>query len=146
VSQLTFPVVKDGLTVPVLIGLDGPSTAHLVAAGQLVPGPALVRGLIDTGTDVTCIVPALRSRLGLALAGTSNTQTVGGQLTVNLYRASLSITDTAVAGAPMMTHPNLLVMETTAQISGFDVLIGLDVILECRLTIDGPARTFTLDF
>jgi hypothetical protein len=31
-------------------------------------------------------------------------------------------------------------------IPGIDMLIGLDVLLNRRLLIDGPARRFTLDF
>jgi hypothetical protein len=40
----------------------------------------------------------------------------------------------------------LLASELAAVLPGMDVLVGLDVLLGCRLTLDGPARTFTLEF
>jgi hypothetical protein len=37
-------------------------------------------------------------------------------------------------------------MELPALLPGADVLIGLDVLLTCKLILDGPARQFTLEF
>jgi hypothetical protein len=51
--------------------------------------------------------------------------------------------------APMIpervVQPDLLVMELPL---GFpvDVLIGMDVLLGCRMLLDDPARQLTLDF
>jgi hypothetical protein len=42
--------------------------------------------------------------------------------------------------------PELEVTELAVQISIYDLLIGLDVILKYKLTNDGPARTFTITF
>jgi hypothetical protein len=28
----------------------------------------------------------------------------------------------------------------------FDVLIGMDVLMSCKMLVDGPAGSFTLDF
>lgn len=67
-------------------------------------------------------------------------------MAVNVYEMSLSITDPATAGAPMSVHPYLTVTELPYPPAGLDVLIGLDVVLDCRLLIDGPTRTFTLEF
>jgi len=52
-ARLTFPVSRDGLIVPVWIGLSGQETTTLLAAGHAVPPPLKVRGLLDTGSDVT---------------------------------------------------------------------------------------------
>jgi hypothetical protein len=146
VSRLTFPVVPEGLAVPVWIGLPGRATAQLVAAGQPVPAPVQARGLIDTGSDRTCVASALVHRFGLPPAMQTSTTAVSGQIPVNLYEVSLSITDPATAGAPMLVEPDLLVMELPVALKNVDVLVGLDVVLECRLLIDGPARSFTIDF
>jgi hypothetical protein len=45
-----------------------------------------------------------------------------------------------------LTFTDLLVTELAAQLPDADVLIGLDVLLTCKLILDGPGRTFTLDF
>jgi hypothetical protein len=46
----------------------------------------------------------------------------------------------------MLTRSDLVVMELTDAIPDVDVLIGLDIFLDCRLLLDGPGRQFTLDF
>ncbi|MBY0528366.1 MAG: hypothetical protein K2R98_33555 [Gemmataceae bacterium] len=46
----------------------------------------------------------------------------------------------------MLTRPDLLVMEMTHVIPGVEALIGLDVLLEIKLFLEGPTRHFTLEF
>jgi hypothetical protein len=58
---------------------------------------------------------------------------------------SLTILDPTRPQLPWFVQPDLLVMEMPAGLP-LDVLIGMDVLLGCRLTLDGPARQFTLDF
>ncbi len=62
------------------------------------------------------------------------------------FRVSLTIPSTAGLGGPMLTFDDLLVMELGQLIPGVDILIGLDFLLLCKLTLDGPARQFTLEF
>ena len=69
-----------------------------------------------------------------------------GPVAVNLHEVSLSITDPGLSGAPMLTCADLLASELATALPDVDVLVGLDVLLGCRLTLDGPARTFTLEF
>jgi hypothetical protein len=145
-AQLTFPVTPSGLAVPVWIGLDGQTTANLVAAGKQVPAPVQARGLLDTGSNVTAAAPWILQQLAVPVASMSSTHTAGGQVSVRLYRVSLGITNSGVRGSPWLTEPDLLVMDLTTVLPDADVLLGLDVMLGCRLLLDGPARQFTLDF
>ncbi len=46
----------------------------------------------------------------------------------------------------MLTRGDLTVMELANPIPDVEVLIGLDILLDCRLLLDGPGRQFTLDF
>ncbi len=46
----------------------------------------------------------------------------------------------------MLTFPDLQVSELTTAIPNTDVLIGMDVLLVCKLTLDGPGRWFSLEF
>ncbi len=46
----------------------------------------------------------------------------------------------------MFTARDLLVSELATVISDIDMLIGMDVLLSCKLLPDGPARQFTLEF
>jgi hypothetical protein len=84
--------------------------------------------------------------LGVPVKHKSTTQGIGGSVAVNLYDVSLSLTDFGTPGAPLFVQPTLLVMELPAVLPNVDVLIGLDVLLGCRMLLDGPALQFTLDF
>jgi hypothetical protein len=64
-EHLTFPFSANGLTLDVLIGLDGNSTAQLHACGQPIPRPVRARGVLDTGTDATAIAHWVFQQLGL---------------------------------------------------------------------------------
>jgi hypothetical protein len=144
--QLTFPLGPDGLIVDALVGIDGDATSDLVAAGQPVPSPRQVRALIDTGSDVTVVSASVLTALGLTPHFQTTTQTVAASIGVNIFTVSLSITDNRQPGAPLFVHPTLAVMEMSGAVAGFDVLIGMDVLANCRTLIDGPQRRFTIDF
>jgi hypothetical protein len=45
-----------------------------------------------------------------------------------------------------LTVPDLLVSELTTHLVDMEALIGLDVLLTCKLLLDGPARRFALEF
>ena len=144
--QLTFPVTRAGLAVPVWIGLPGKLTAILLTAGRKIPAPVQVRGLLDTGSDVTVVASWVLQQLAIPAVTTTSTQTVAGPITVRLYEISLSITAPGQPGAPMLIEPDLLAMELATVLQDTDVLIGLDVLLKRRLVLDGPATQFTLFF
>jgi hypothetical protein len=146
-AQLTFAVTSAGLAVPVWIGLPGPATAALVAAGTQVPAPVQARGLLDTGSDVTAVPSWVLQQFAVPVTSSTSTHTAGGQVRVNVSRVSLGITDPRQpAGAPWLTRPDLQVTELATVLPDTDVLVGLDILLECKLVLDGPVRQFTLDF
>jgi hypothetical protein len=58
---------------------------------------------------------------------------------------SLSILDTKQSNQPWLTLPVLEVMEMPSALN-CDVLIGMDILLGCRLLVDGPASQFTFEF
>jgi hypothetical protein len=144
--RLIFPVHWDGLFVDVLIGLDGATTAGLVAAGQPVLAPIRAPGAIDTGSDVTAVNAAILQRLGVPPKQQMTTQTFAGSLGVNLFQVSLGISDFADPNAPELVESTLHVMEFTSALPKIEVVIGLDVLLKCRLVVDGPAGHFALEF
>jgi hypothetical protein len=102
--------------------------------------------VIDTGSTVTCVTPALLQRLGLRPIGQGSSHTVAGQAAVNLFEVSLSIPPAANVPGPMLTRGDLVVMEMPSPIPGVEILVGMDVLLDCKLFLDGPARRFTLEF
>lgn len=146
-ATLTFPVQPDGLICNALIGLDGKATTALVAAGQAVPAPILCRALIDTGSDFSCVAPAVLRQLRLTVpVAKSKTGTTTGIASVNLFDVSVNVLDLRNPLGPKLILPVVMVMEIPAPPPNLDVLIGLDVLLTARLVLDGPRREFTLEF
>ena len=146
-ATLIFPIQSDGLICDVLIGLDGLATAVLAVAGQPILAPILCRGLIDTGSDITCVNSAVLRRLGLNKPSVqATTQTVRGSAHVDLFEVSVNVLDLRHPSGPKLILPTLRIMEPPNPMTNLDVLIGLDVLLTARLLLDGPRREFTLEF
>jgi hypothetical protein len=144
-AQLTFSISGPDLWVDVRVNLSAPALINIHAAGGPAPSSLPARAQIDTGSTVTVVATSIIGRLGIAPVIQTTTQGIGGSLPVQLFRVSLSILDASRPHLPWLTHPDLLVMEAPAN-PVVDVLIGMDVLLGCRMLVDGPARRLTLDF
>jgi hypothetical protein len=103
------------------------------------------KGLIDTGSDVSVIAPSIVQQLALSPHSRTTTQGIGGGLSVRLFEVTLFIFDAGQPTLPWLSQPDLLVMETPLALP-VEVLIGMDVLLGCKLLLDGPSRQLTLDF
>jgi hypothetical protein len=145
-AYLSFPVSPAGLEVPVLIGLDGQNTVTRLNGGLSVPPPVLVRGILDTGSTLTAVSSWILRKLGLPKLASASTHTMTGSVAVDLYSVSLSIIDPQQGGSAWLTEEAILVTELSAVLPDADVLVGLDILLKCKLLLDGPARQFTLEF
>jgi hypothetical protein len=100
---------------------------------------------MDTATDVTAVAPRLLQGLGLPLYGSAQTHTAGGAVQSGVYEISLSILSPTGPGA-MFTAPQLLATELIHAAPGIEVLVGLDVLLQGILHVDGPAGFFTFTY
>jgi hypothetical protein len=144
--QLTFLIHADGLCFEALVGLDAPETAARLTARQPIPAPLRVRGMIDTGSNVTVLDATIIQRLGLVTQYQRTTHGITGPVSVNVCYVSLSVTDFGDPTAPWLAHPLLHVMELPVPLPDIELLLGLDVLMGCKLLVDGPARQFTLEF
>lgn len=144
--QLTFPIQKNELQLSAVISLNRPAMIGLIAAGQSIPAPVWTTALIDTGSDITCVTADVLRQLGLSSIAQTSTQTARGSVLVRLFEVGLSIPPSGNLPGPMLTRPDLLVMELIDPPADVEVLIGLDILLDCRLFLDGPGQYFTLDF
>ena len=144
-AQLTFPIVMGELLVDVRVNLAAPDLAVLQAANKPAPASVVARAILDTGSNVTGVAASIIQQFQLLPAHQSTTQGIGGTPAVNLFRVSLSIFDAIQPHLPWFVQPDLLVMELPSGVH-VDVLIGMDVLLACRLIMDGPARQLTIDF
>jgi hypothetical protein len=144
--QLHFSIPADGLNVSAVIGLNNVGMLARLNASQPIPRPVVVPAAIDTGSTVTAIASHAFTRLGLSPLVVGSSQTAAGSVAVNLYRVSLSILDPTGAPGVALTLPDLLVSELTTPLADVDTLIGMDVLLTCKLLLDGPARRFALEY
>jgi hypothetical protein len=144
--HLSFPITADGFSLTVLIGLTKPDTQTLLNAGKPIPRPIWVRALIDTGSYATMLAPDVLRQLGVAVFRRTTTQTVSGTAPVQLYRVSLSVPGPAGPAGLMFTAPDLVVGELGVKPANADALIGLDVVRQCLMVVDGPGKQFTVAF
>jgi hypothetical protein len=145
-SQLTFPLQQNELRLTAVVNLNQPVMAALVAVGQPIPAPIWTVGMIDTGSDISCVTADVVQKLGISPFGQTGTRTAGGPASIRLFHVSLSILPAGNLPGPMLTRSNLLVMELVNPPPGIEVVIGMDILLDCRLLLDGPGRQFTLEF
>ncbi|MBA4063470.1 MAG: hypothetical protein C0501_07110 [Isosphaera sp.] len=143
--QLTFPIAAAELLVDARVNLPAPDLSAVLAAGGPAPASVPVRGEIDTGSNATAVAPWVIRQLGLQPRVHTTTRGVTGSAQVRLFRVSLTILDASRPHLPWFVQPDLVVMELTTALP-VDVLIGMDILLGCRLLVDGPALSFTLDF
>lgn len=108
--------------------------------------PIRARGEIDTGSDVTAVSAPILQRLGIPVYQQASTRTVTGAVSVDLYKVSVGVTNFADPQASELLEPNLIVMELPTALPKIEVLIGLDLLMSCKLILDGPGKRFTLDF
>jgi hypothetical protein len=141
--HVSLPIDKNGMVIEVRVGLKAATLAALVASAMPVPPPIQVRGLVDPGADVTALSKSLVKRLAIEPHGKASNQTASDVVEVSTYRVSLTITG---PDNSMLVRPDLLVTELASNLPEIDVLIGMDVLAECLLILDGPGRRFTLAF
>jgi hypothetical protein len=141
----TLPLQAEGPLIEVLVGVT-PSQAHtLRSAGQAVPAPLRLRGVLDTAASQTCIDLQCVSALALVPAGQASMLTpapTSALQTYDLYDVDLTLLHPRLNWA----RASLAVVAADLLPQGFEVLVGRDVLKDCLLIYDGPADTFTLGF
>ena len=131
-----------------MIGVSQARRNALVAAGQPVPNPVNIQGLIDTGASGTCVDPSVLTALGLTPTGSTmmNTPSTGAQaVPVDTYDVSLIIYATA-QHPPLVHHTVPVMCSELLNVQGIHALIGRDILKGCLLTYDGMAGLFSLAF
>ena len=144
-AQLALPIVAGELLIDVRLNLHAPALVAFQAAQRSIPPSVQARAILDTGSNATGVSAALIQQLSLISTVPSSTHGIGGPVPVQLYRASLVVVDPAQPQIPWYVLPDLEVLELPPG-TPVDVLIGMNVLLDFRLLVDGPARQFTLEY
>lgn len=130
----------------IFVGTNGDDTEALIDQGILPPRPVKVKGVIDTGATSTSVSAAVLRQLLAARVDEVDNETAGGTVQVGVYVVSIGFFIDDAETVSVSLIQNLTVSEFAVPLAGVDVLIGMDVLEKCRLTVDGPAGTFTLEF
>lgn len=119
----------------------------LKAAGQPVPGPQLVRALVDTGASCTCVDPTHLEALGLSPTGTVQVHTpTPVEAPSQSYQYDVGMFIMADATEPPLVLDTLPVVASSLGQQGIDALIGRDILSRCVLVYNGKIGQFTLAF
>jgi hypothetical protein len=146
-SVLTFRITSDGLHVPVLVGHDPARLLALLrTAGGPLPMPLRGRAILDTGANHTSVSPSFLAALGQPSSGSFQTGTPLGPAWVQSYRVSLTVYDPTNLGGPTLFREDWPVTNLPQDQKDFDVIIGMDLIKQIILHVDGPADWFTITF
>jgi hypothetical protein len=143
---MTFPIHPDGLCVPALIGHDHDQLQAIQASGSPLPMPLRVRAIFDTGANFTSVSPSFLTTLGLVSTGSSRTQTASGMASVQFYVISLTVYDPANAGGQTLFRSRWGVTKLPQDLPDMDVIIGINLINQIILHVDGPVGKFSLTF
>jgi hypothetical protein len=116
----------------------------LTAAGQPVPAPIPITGLIDTGASCTSIDLALLRQLGIPETGRTMVHTPSTQASAphcaSVYDISLALAHPLMARA----FNALPVIEAQLIHQGIQALIGRDILSHCLFVYDGQSGNFAL--
>jgi hypothetical protein len=138
--QYAYPITTDGVLVSVVVGFDQSAVASLVAANAKVPTPLHGTGIIDTGSNVTCVASHLVHQFQIVPGTGFQTVTPSSQAQVRLFRISLSILPPPQVNGPLLTEPALIAMELPQVIPNIDVIIGRDFLDRYEFHYDGPKQ------
>jgi hypothetical protein len=132
-----------------LVGVSNARRTALLAAGQDVPDPIKIRGLVDTGASGTCVDPSVLTTLGLTPTGsvTVNTPSTGSQPhTADQYDVSLAIPSAFPSHVPLLVANLPVLCAELFAAQGFHALIGRDILSLCLFHYDGISKLFTLAY
>jgi hypothetical protein len=143
--RLTFPFAADGLLVPALVNRAAPELQAAHLSGTPLPASVRVRGMLDSGTTVTAVVPRVLSTLNIQPGPTLWTTTPAGILAVRSYRISFTIHN-APHSSDTLHRGDWLVTDLPSDLDDIEVLFGLDLLRQVVLHVDGPNTIFHIDF
>ncbi len=90
--------------------------------------------LWDTGAEICCISKRLIKKLNLQKRGSHTIHTPSGSKLVDIYSVNILLPNYVIL-------KNHLVYESEIGDSGFDILIGMDIISKCDFTLSNKDQT-----
>jgi hypothetical protein len=138
-EQAVAKLRQDGAIVQVQIQVPTAYAQQLQAAGQAVPPPQVVRGMIDTGASISTVSDSVAQAAGLQQVGSVPIGGVGGMSTRPIFASYFGLPEYGISIDP------LEIAGVSLPVGGFDVLIGRDVLQSGELTYTGARGMFLVD-
>lgn len=149
--HFTLQVQGSGPIVLAYVKVSAEREKALNAAGKPIPQPVQIRALLDTGASQTNVTESiLTAQLELieknvVQVGTASTN--GDQLhPTRQYDAGIIIPGSNESPIPLVRHSIPVLGFTPHSASGFQALIGRDILGNCVLVYNGSISQFTLAF
>ena len=137
-----------GPIVEATIGVSEPLKKLLRSKGQDISLDIPIQLLIDTGADTTTVAEMHMRSLKLESTGASPVRTITSGATgaaCNAYGVSLNIKSAHFGDAPLR-FPTMQVLADEFHNEGFDGLLGRDVLSTLVFVMDGPRRSFSIEW
>jgi hypothetical protein len=104
----------------------------------------VVTGIIDTGSNCCSISARVAAALGIGPCGRSSMQTAGGTIPVNLYEVSFLIPRLGSTTEFLAVVDSWTVSELGPFVTGFEALVGRDLLTQLLLFLNGPRNEYAL--
>jgi hypothetical protein len=147
---ISAPITADGIILDVTVSLTPADVRALQRAGGTIPVIPPLRGLVDTGCDVSAVDEAQLTVLMQGIRPVrfvlANVPAAGGVIPRAVYAVNLTIrhpSGSARANLVMSAQP---VVDLALGLPAAQVLIGRDILSRCAKTYDGLGGQFTLSY
>lgn len=144
--HLTAQFNASGPILDVWIGVSSPRRRLLLAHGLDVPPALRLSQILDTGAETTMLNEQHMRTLAIPVRGQRDILTATSDekpTPCNTYDVSLEI---ATFGDPPFAMPALEIIGRPLFNHSIDGMIGRDILGRINLLIDGPRRTFRIDY
>jgi hypothetical protein len=142
--HFSLTISPRGPLLQVLLGVSAPRGTALTAAGQPVPAPIPITGLIDTGASCTSIDISLLRQLAIPETGKTTVHTPSTQANAPHSTSVYDISLVLVHPLTVRTFNALPVIEAPLIHQGIQALIGRDILSHCLFVYDGQSGNFSL--
>ncbi len=145
--RLDATIGPDGPIIEVRIWLVPADAADMAAAGLPVPQPISVRGLVDTGAEVTAIQHSLVEWMGISTLHfvEARSSVLGFDSRVApVHQVQMTFGSLGASDPPKWRTINALGVSVVSP--GATVLIGRDLLATCRFTYDGRKRRLMISY
>ena len=144
-NALVGKIERQGPFLDVTVTPTDQHVAQLRKFARPVPGPLVVRTLVDTGASVSVLDVHIVTGLGLIQTGSTaiHSPTTGPGYE---YRDQYDVAFFFGSAPGSVRSFTVSVIGTELASEGFSAIIGWDILGHCVLNCDGPNRRFTLAY